>query len=170
MIRTTISQDEIETGLARLGQEFDDMTELMQDLGEVLQDATQERFTQGTAPDGTPWAPKSQATIDGYRRGEGRGRNAPVDFRPLFGPSKRLSSEIHYVASPQSVEVGSSLIYSAVQQLGASKGAFGTASNGSQIPWGDIPARPFLGISDEDETGLRAAVEEWLMRITDASA
>ena len=30
------------------------------------------------------------------------------------------------------------------------------------IPWGDIPAWPFLGISDEDEDALMAAIEKWI--------
>ncbi|WP_370584767.1 hypothetical protein [Paracoccus sp. IB05] len=30
------------------------------------------------------------------------------------------------------------------------------------MPWGDIPARPFLGISAEDETNLVELVEEYL--------
>jgi len=30
------------------------------------------------------------------------------------------------------------------------------------IPWGDIPARPFLGLSDEDRSGILDIVSEAL--------
>lgn len=149
----------------RLAAAQADRSELMQDLGELLMQSTKDRFPTGQAPDGTPWAPKSQATLDSYRSREARKRNASVPFRPLFGPSGRLSSEIFYEAGPQSVEIGSALIYAAVMQEGAEKGAFGSMANGSPIPWGDIPARPFLGLSPDDETNVQATVEEWLERV-----
>lgn len=157
MIRIELTEEQIEADLQRLASSLTDLTPLMQDLGEALSDSTEDRFAQGTAPDGTAWAPKAQATLDAYRA-----RGDRVDFRPLFGPSGRLSSEISYVAGPASVEIGSSLIYAAVQQFGAGKGAFGTASNGSPIPWGDIPARPFLGISEEDRGTIADIIDEYL--------
>ena len=61
-----------------------------------------------------------------------------------------------------SVEIGSNMPYSAVMQFGAKRGAFGQSSNGSPIPWGDIPARPFLGISSQDELNIREAIAGWL--------
>lgn len=46
-------------------------------------------------------------------------------------------------------EVGSGAIYAAVHQFGAKKGEFGNMKSGRPIPWGDIPARPFLGWNDD---------------------
>lgn len=149
--------DDISPMLERLAARLTDMTPVMQELGELLTESTKQRFKDGVAQDGTPWAPKSQTTIDAYKAHKDR-----VDLRPLFGPSGRLSSEIHYVAGPVSMEIGSSLIYSAVQQMGAGKGAFGSMSNGSPIPWGNIPARPFLGLSDDDQVAITETIESWL--------
>lgn len=154
--------DDVATLFERLAAKMTDMTPVMQDLGELLVNSTKQRFPEGVSPDGTPWAPKSQATIDAFRSREGRKKNASIDFRPLFGPSGRLSSEFSWEAGPSSVEIGSSLIYAAVQQFGAAKGAFGATSKGSSIPWGNIPARPFLGISDEDEVNIRATIADYL--------
>ena len=61
--------------------------------------------------------------------------------------------------------VGSPLIYAGVHQFGAKKGAFGTTSKGSPIPWGDIAARPFLGVSNDDE---REIVDIILDHLTDS--
>ena len=50
--------------------------------------------------------------------------------------------------------VGSSLEYAAVQQFGARRGEFGRTRRGAPIPWGDIPARPFLGVSRVDRVEI----------------
>jgi phage gpG-like protein len=165
MITTEITPNDFDD----VGQLFDaiargltDMTPVFQDLGEFLSKTTKDRFGEGVSPDGAPWAPKSAATVESYRRREGRKRNARIDVRPLFGPTGRLSGEVHYEPGPTSVQIGSSLVYAGVMQFGAAKGAFGSMSNGSPIPWGSIPPRPFIGISDTDETGIRDILHEWL--------
>lgn len=148
--------------LDRLSAHLGDMTEVFQDLGELLVQQTKDRFPTGTAPDGSKWAPKSKATLAAY----GARKSNRVDPRPLFGPTGRLSSEIFYQAAPHGVTWGSNMIYAAVMQFGAAKGAFGTAANGSPIPWGDIPARPYIGLSDEDRSAVTAELERWLAGIT----
>lgn len=157
MITVELNDAEISAMLDRVARSLTDMTPLMQEFGEFLVESTKQRFKDGSDPEGNAWAPKSETTIEQYER-----RGDKVDFRPLFGPTGRLSSEISYEADADSVRWGSNLIYSAVMQFGAEKGEFGSMANGSPIPWGDIPARPFLGISDDDRAGLTATVEEWL--------
>lgn len=163
MITLQIDDAEIFAALDRVARAVTDMRPVMQDIGEEMVVATRNRFGAGTAPDGTPWAPKSPTTIAAYER-----RGDPIDLRPLFGPTRRLSSEIASYASETSVEWGSNLIYSAVMQLGAAKGAFGRTSRGGPIPWGPIPARPFLGVSDDDRNAILSAIEDWLTRAWDA--
>jgi phage gpG-like protein len=52
--------------------------------------------------------------------------------------------------------VGSNKEYAAMQQFGGTK---------AQFPhlWGDIPARPFMGVSDDDERELLALVHDHLL-------
>lgn len=147
-----------EAALARLEGALDDASPLMQDIGELLARSTKERFARGVSPDGVRWAPKSPTTLERY----GIRRSNRIDIRPLFGPSGALNSTIYPEAGRDEVLVGSGLVYAAVQHFGAAKGAFGTMSNGSPIPWGNIPARPFLGVSAEDEVGIAATVEDYL--------
>ena len=52
-------------------------------------------------------------------------------------------------------EVGSTRIYAGAHQFGARRGACGTNKKGAPIPWGDIPARPFLGVSDADKKTIQ---------------
>lgn len=153
------------SGLGRLSMAMSDMSPVMQDIGEYLIKSTKDRFPKGEAPDGSKWAPKKQSTMDAYAARKDR-----VDARPLFGPTGLLSQQIAYDAAPDGVEWGSNRIYAAVMQFGAAKGAFGTTSRGASIPWGTIPARPFLGISDEDETQLVAILSDYLQGAADGAA
>jgi phage virion morphogenesis protein len=155
-----IKQDEITGALSRLSAFLSDMTPAMQDIGEILIDSTKQRFLQGVSPDGARWAPKSQTTLKKY----GARSSNRIDVRPLFGPSGALSSQIFYEVSPDSVSWGSPMIYAAPQQFGAAQGAFGRTSRNGPIPWGNIPARPFLGVSAEDQTNILDALADWVRR------
>ncbi len=167
MIRQELKVDTITTSLQRAAEALGDLTALNQDMGEFMLESTERNFREGTSPDGTPWAPKSMATMEAYRRREAKGLNGPVPARPLIGPSKALSTTIAYEADATGLSWGSNMIYAAVMQLGASKGQFGTTSRGSPIPWGTIPPRPFLGIGPEDELGLLAIIEEYMTGLLD---
>jgi phage virion morphogenesis protein len=138
-------------------RQLEDMTPVFTDIGEYMVEATRQRFAKGTAPDGTAWAPKREATLERYRR-LGYGSLA----RPLIGPARALSRQIQRVVSRDGVVIGSSLIYSGVQQQGAAKGAFGTDSRGRPVPWGNIPARVWLGIARDDEKAILDIVDEHL--------
>lgn len=165
MIRLEINDTAVNRALDELSQKLDDMTPLMTGIGEFLTTSTKDRFETGRAPDGTPWAPKSPVTLAAYAR-----RNEPVDNRPLFGPSLALQSQVHSAATRDSVEWGSSMKYAGTMQFGAAQGEFGSFfgmdKNGrsffTQTPWGDIPARPFVGLSQGDETGILDMVGEYL--------
>lgn len=170
-IRVELKEDQISVALDRLSAALDDMTPLFQEIGEILLTSTKDRFKKGEAPDGSKWAPKSPATLAAYAA-----RKDPIDIRPLFGPTRRLSSEISVRSWATGAEIGSSLVYAAVQQFGAAKGSMGARMGRTRpsekrpksqdyfmtIPWDDIPARPFLGISAQDQTYVLEAVDEWL--------
>ncbi|WP_242095490.1 phage virion morphogenesis protein [Sphingomonas sp. CROZ-RG-20F-R02-07] len=136
---------------------LDDLTPINEDIGEYMVKATRDRFVSSTAPDGSRWRKKSPTTIAAYlARGDGNRPN------PLIGPSGRLGKEIAKLVARDAVEIGSALEYSGVMQDGAAKGAFGSTKTGRPVPWGDIPARVWLGISAEDERNILDIVDEHL--------
>jgi len=136
-----------------------DMTPVYEDVGEYMTEKTRQRFITGKAPDGTAWAPKSEATLARYKRlGYGNLR------KPLIGPLKALSRQIVTFVSKDGVVIGSNQIYARVMQDGAAKGAFGTDSRGNPLPWGRIPAREWLGISPAEGGDIVEIVEEHLGR------
>lgn len=171
MITIELKDAEVAEALRALAASLADMSPVMSDIGQYMVRSTNARFVAGVSPEGTPWAAKSPVTLANYAR-----KGDPADPRPLFGPSGRLSSEINYQPSPRSVEIGTNMIYAAVQHFGAAQGAFGARMGRTKpsekrpksqdyffhIPWGTIPARPFLGVSDEDRTALLDLIEEWL--------
>lgn len=159
-----ITSNTIATALSGAAAEMDDLSALMQDIGELMVERTKSNFTSGTAPDGTVWAPRSQTTLDAYAA-----RGDKPKGGPLIGVTKALSTAINYEVTPTSVDWGSNMIYAAVMQFGAAQGEFGARigkdKNGRDffmtIPWGDIPARPFLGVGPEDETAILETIEDW---------
>lgn len=152
MIRIEFNDRAVEAAIADLGALLADLTPVMQEIGEALVASTTDRFKAGVSPEGVPWAPKSPATLAKYARGKD-----PVDSRPLHGPSLTLSRTIFHQAGSRQVEVGSNRVYAAMMQFGGQKAAFPHL-------WGNIPARPFLGLSEEDRGAILEIVAEWFTR------
>lgn len=164
MFTVELKDQAVTAALMRAAGLLGAMQPVMEAIGEVLATSTKKRFGQGKAPDGSSWAPKSAVTLARSR-----------DSRPLFGPNNRLNNQINHEAGADFVEVGSPLIYAAAMQFGAAKGSFGSYSgtdkNGRAFsgssPWGDIPARPFLGISEQDSRDILAEIAEAISTVFD---
>lgn len=165
MIRVELKEDGISQGLDRLVRALSDLSQPMADIGEGLLHSTNERFKTGTAPDGSPWAPKSPVTLARYAD-----QGTPGLTSPLIGESKTLSTTISVESGRDFVAIGSNAIQSAVMQFGAAQGAFGATGRGGPIPWGDIPARPYLGLSAEDRSMVLDVIDEWLERVAAGGA
>lgn len=158
MLTIKFDRGTVPTALAQVLGVLDKPRPLLQAIGEYGIDSTMARFRTGTAPDGTKWAPKSKTTLERHPRG---GR------KPLIGESKALSTTMAYQVTDRSVAWGSNQVYAAVQQFGAEAGSLwrGTDKRGrkGKAPWGDIPARPYLGLSAKDERNILEIVREYLL-------
>ena len=144
--------EEVERRLRALVAAGHDMTPAMNNIGEYLVRATRDRFDDEEGPDGTPWKPLSETTKARKRRNAGKILTLEGYLRvPVYRPT------------PTSVEVGSPLIYAGTHQFGAEKGSFGSTGKGASIPFGDIPARPFLGLSDADRDELTDILRDYIM-------
>lgn len=144
MIEVKIDDAEISRALANLATFLGDMTKTMGDIGEGLVASTNDRFGLGIAPDGSRWAKNSPVTL-AFKR----------DTRPLFGETGSLSKQTATAYGKDFVEVFNPMIYAAMMQFGGKK---------SEFPhlWGDIPARPFLGVSEQDEKDILDTISEAL--------
>lgn len=146
MIEVEYNDAQVAAALAELFETISSPIEAMQDIGEFMVNSTKERFKLGTSPEGTAWAPNSPVTLARKK-----------ETRPLFGESLSLSSQIFAAADASGVEWGSARVQAAMMQFGGTKEAFPHL-------WGDIPARPFLGVSDSDRTAILDIIHEALAR------
>jgi phage gpG-like protein len=55
-----------------------------------------------------------------------------------------LANSISYNVLRKGVEIGTKVRYAGTHQFGARQGQYGRTKRGGPIPWGNIPARPFL--------------------------
>lgn len=151
MIEVQIDTSGLTAALERLAAAGTNPEPAWQEAGEYLVVSTKRRFADKQAPDGSMWPGNSPGT-----------QAAKGNDDPLIGESKRLGREIHYRAKRGTLEWGSPMEYAATQHYGAEKGAFGQTEGGLPLPWGDIPARPFLGLSDDDRREVTEILEEFV--------
>lgn len=137
-------------------------------IGETLTESTKHRFDTSTGPDGERWAPNTETTILQYLgaykgsytksgRMSAKGSERVLAKKPLIGETRSLSSTITWQLDGKSVLIGSPMVQAAVQQFGAKAHEFGPA------PWGDIPARPYLGVSISDERDIFNLLGDFLL-------
>lgn len=124
-----------------------DLRPLLDALGAEVETQTRRRISEEkTSPDGTPWTPWSESYAATRHGGQS-----------LLQSEGHLRDSIQYqLLSDNEAEVaaGSNLAYAAIHQFG-----------GEEVGK-NVPARPYLGLSDADVDDLaavaRAVVEGWL--------
>lgn len=133
-----------------------DTRELMGTMGGEILARTMKRFENAEAPDGSRWP----VTI---RQKMGDSRTA------LLGPGSKLARSYNWRAGSDSVEIGSNWKYAAIHHFGGTIRA--KRAKALRFRIGDtwvmkkavtIPARPALGVNDEDERYLVETAEDWL--------
>ena len=154
------------------------MRPVLLEIGEDMAESAKRRFASTTAPDGTAWAPNSAATLARYssmfarkKDGELTKRSAAkvAGKKPGTGETCALGTTINYqMQGNDAVGIGSPMVYAGTFHYGAMSGEFGMAAfktrNGVfPIPWGDIPARPFLGASEDDKANIVRLVQSYLL-------
>lgn len=134
-------------------------TPVMAAIGEGLVSSTHRRFVAQKSPDGMKWAPLHPA----YRAIKRNSR--------ILTESGRLRGSINAQASNDMVRVGTNVIYAAIHQFGgtivprSARFLFFRLSSGLvQASSVTLPARPFMGISSEDEEMIADTVFGFVSR------
>ena len=179
--RLTIDKAELERLSALMAEQAArDPSGLMPRLGEYLLESTQRRFKDQVKPNGEKWKELDER----YARRKKRNKDKVLTLRGY------LRSYIHYqVTGGDSVEVGSNQKYAAIHQFGgeidmperqatvryrsvAGKVLFAGKKHkrGVTERWVtrgayqvNIPARPFLGISADDDKEIRLIILDWVV-------
>jgi len=123
-----------------------DKHSLMDAIGFAVENQTRERIQdEKESPAGKPW----QAWTARYARTRNGGQSL------LQGEGDLLDSLTYDVTDDgEAVDVGSPLVYAAIHQFGgAADMAPGPAA---------IPARPYLGLSEDNQSEIESVVAHWL--------
>lgn len=123
-----------------------DFTGLHKEIGEALVSSTKKRFKTETGPDGKKWEKSLRAKNEGGQ---------------TLTDNATLKNSITYKAKPDGVAVGTNVKYAAVHQGDNGKDTiikakrkkalyFRVGGNMVMKKQVRIPARPFLGINDDD--------------------
>lgn len=150
---------------ARVQQLFERAGPLMADLAEGLLHSTQGRFKTSTGPDGRPWAPLAASTLamkrgpkilveDGYLSGLLRAawtdNTADVESTPLpYAQVHQDGGRRAYTIKPRTKTA-----------LSWPGGRHPTA----KVVHPPLPARPYMGLSKEDQQFIIERVQWWLSR------
>lgn len=145
--------------LSGLVDAINDPSPLLAELGEYGLRSTRARFKTQTAPDGTAWA----ALQPWYQKEKRRNKNRILTLNGYLRGQMTWQ-----LVGDRMVEIGSNLPYAAVHQFGATikpRAAKVLMFRGHVAKSVTIPARPYLGLSDEDRSEIVGRTLEWLQRI-----
>ncbi len=168
-ITVKIDDREVKELVGRIQKNLGDLTPAMKIIGSTIRTSIVRNFEKSGRPG--KWDKHSETTEK--RRGKG------AKILMARGLAGGLAASINYKAGKKSVTIGTNKVYGAVHQFGAKKGSFGMVTanikahlrKGTKVkahtrkmklPWGDIPARPFLMIQNEDWTEIRAALNDFI--------
>ena len=148
MAGVTLTQDT--KGLEDLAERLNqlasaDYDDLLEQIGSTVESQTRRRLSEEKeAPDGSPWEPLSN---DWAARKSERSSGGMLEYQG------HLLDSIAYQVNGDEVEIGTGLIYGAIHQLGGE-------SVGKPVP-----ARPYLGLSSDNENELNEVIEAWLNQL-----
>jgi phage virion morphogenesis protein len=183
MLQVQISGDrQVMNMLGELIDKAANLRPMLLEIGEAVAESTKRRFNTLTGPDGQPWAANAEGTFDAYlskfsraRKKDGslskRGEQLRAGKKPLTGETKALRTTINYqLVGDGAVSIGSPMEYAPFQQYGTKphvilpRGKKALAFGGIVVRKVDhpgIPARPFLGFSDQDRADILDIVRSY---------
>ena len=124
--------------MGKAAHKLGDTQALMESVGEALRSGTIERFDAEEDPQRKKWKPSARAMAGGGK---------------TLDKESHLKDSIDYAATSDKVMVGSNLPYARIHQLG------GKTGKGHKV---DMPARPYLGVSEEDMDEVRETMADFL--------
>lgn len=156
-----------QANMRRLIELAGDPSSLMADIAEYLLQSTQDRFESEKAPDGTPWKALAPSTL-AMKTGPG-----------ILKETGNLSRDgLHHDYSSDFAEVSATPPYAAAHQLGTDPfvilpkakkalrfmGAGGEMVSRKKVHHPGLPARPFMGLSDDDKAAINRMASDAMER------
>ncbi len=166
-MRFIFNSDLVSKKINKIKTNLSDTFSLMKKISIIMKSSVMKNFQeQGT--DKEKWKPLSSMTLERRRKGKGKG-SAKILMDTGF-----LRNSIFPTVFKNKAILGTNVPYASTHQFGAKKGEFGTVlalikaykrrdKNGRKtimvrehkrrinVPFGDIPARPFMNLREEDK-------------------
>lgn len=181
-IEITANDKKVSAFLEQIQKKLGDLTSTNKIIGSTVRASVIRNFEKSGRP--KKWKKHSKFTE------KLRGKGAKILMAQGFAGG--LAASINYKADKESVAIGTNKIYGAIHQFGAKKGSFGTVKANIQthvrkitqifgrpirsreitvrahtrkmkLPWGDIPARPFLMVQPEDWGEIKESLSDFIM-------
>lgn len=161
--------------LNRMISAVEDPGPAFKSIGETLLASTRGRFETETAPDGTRWRANADLTLRRFldARSSNRTKSGGISDKGmarlgskkiLQGRSGDLLDELFWEVGEDYGLLGSTTKYAGTQHYGANQGQFGRDQRNHPVPWGDIPARPIFGVSEEDKRDILDILSDYCLR------
>lgn len=145
----------------------------MKAIGAIVRESIITNFHEGGRP--SRWTPSKRGKAD----------SIPGKRPGTLRDTGRLMNSITSQAGQDKVVVGTNVEYAAVHNFGAKKFSFGTVvakipghvrvwrgksvqvrahERKMRLPWGDIPARPFMLVQNEDILDIEEVLENYIIK------
>jgi len=186
MLEVQVKDKGIQDLLTRIERRVNHLKPVMGLIGDIALGSIQENFEKGGRP--AKWAPLSKTTI-AIRK---RLNKWPGRILVRSGVAGGLMGGITYRPSDNDVRLAANKPYATTQHFGAKKGSFGTVAANIKahirkisqafgrkiqpkdvmvkahtremtLPWGDIPARSFMLIQDDDWDEIKDTLADFLL-------
>ncbi|MBH0026285.1 phage virion morphogenesis protein [Pseudoalteromonas sp. SWN29] len=131
--------------LTQLVKNLDNLAPALGNVGEHLMLTHRDHFDEQRSPDGDPW----QALSPDYAKSKKKNKDKILRLNDI------LRDTFAYNVGDESLEFGTNMEYGAIHQFGGSS---------DMIPrLAAIPARPFLGLSSNDEKEVIEILSDFLI-------
>ena len=118
--------------LNKLINQVNDTSPALREIGEYFIESTQERMSQEVSPDGEAWEPLSDNTV--------KQKALSSQHTKILRGYGTMADTLNYQLNGDQLMFGSNMEYAATHQFGRESA--------------NIPAREFLGFSDNDENEI----------------
>ncbi len=180
--RLTVDLDPVRDAIGRLAAAGRETRGLMDAIGAHVEARTAERFESESGPGGTKWPPSLRARTEGGQTLTDTGRLRASIGREATDTTATVGTNVVYAAIhqfggtitkyAQSRPIYRSLDAVLTQRREGGRGPrFVSRQRATLETWHAVgghtvtmPARPFLGVDDEDRAAIGAIVADWVAR------
>ncbi len=135
--------------LADLSGKLENTKPLMGNIAGAMMNAVEKNFAEEGRPD---WVDLTDKTKEKRKNWPGK----------ILQDTGQLAASVNPRYDSDEAAVGTNHITASTHQFGAKEGEYGSTKTGLPIPFGDIPARPFLKLGEDDIQEIDGIIGDFL--------